>query len=70
VNKDSKKCPITKCRMMDKGCDEPFAGGIQIEDFEDFKIKAKTNFPEGRVSPVCVVCENIDSRVGIEINID
>jgi len=56
--------------MMDKGCDEPFAGGIQIEDFEDFKIKAKTNFPEGRVSPVCVVCENIDSRVGIEINID
>lgn len=55
---------------MDNDCDEPYAGGIEIEDFKDFMIKAKTNLPGGRVHPVCVVCENIDETVGIEINID
>jgi len=56
--------------MMDKECDEPFADGIEIENFEDFKIKSKTDFPGGRLSSVCVVCENIDEKVGIEIDID
>lgn len=56
--------------MMDNDCDEPFADGIEIEDFGEFRIRAKTDSPGGRVSPVCVVCENIDEIVGIEINID
>jgi hypothetical protein len=56
--------------MMDNDCDEPFTGGIEIENFKDFKIKAKTSFPGGRIHKVCVVCENIDMKVGIEINID
>lgn len=69
-NQDAKKCPITTCQMMDSDCDEPYTGGIAIDNFGDFKIKAKTSFPGGRVHPVCVVCENIDMKVGIEINID
>ena len=56
--------------MMDNDCDEPYTGGIDIDNFGDFKIKAKTSYPGGRVHPVCVVCENIDMKVGIEINID
>lgn len=56
--------------MMDNDCDEPFANGILIDNFGSFDIKAKTNFPNGRRSNVCVVCENIDEKVGIEITID
>ena len=55
---------------MDNDCDEPYAGGIEIENFKDFSIKAKTDFPPGRNSAVCIVCENIDERVGIEMIID
>jgi hypothetical protein len=56
--------------MMDNDCDEPFADGIEIDNYGSFNIKSKTNFPNGRISNVCVVCENIDERVGIEITID
>ena len=56
--------------MMDNDCDEPYAGGIEIENFGDYKIKAKTNFPQGRNARVCVVCENIDEKIGLEMMID
>ena len=32
-----------------------------------FKISAYTDFAEGWTDPVCVMCENIDEKVGIEI---
>jgi hypothetical protein len=56
--------------MKDNDCDEPYADGIEIENYLDFKIKAKTDFPGGRNSAVCIVCENIDEIVGIEMIID
>ena len=47
VNKDSKKCPITKCTMMDNDCDEPFVDEIGIENFAPFRINAKTDYDNG-----------------------
>jgi hypothetical protein len=49
--------------MMDNDCDEPYAGGIEIENFKDFSIKAKTNIPGGSNSAVCIVCSNKDEKV-------
>ena len=54
--------------MMDNGCDQPFIDGISIDD--KFRISAISNFIGGWKDPVCVVCENADDKVGIEITID
>ena len=70
VNKDAKKCPITKCTLMDNDCDEPFVDGIGIENFAPFRINAKTDFDNGWKKSVCIVCENIDEKVGLEMVID
>ena len=53
---------------MDNDCDQPFLDGITIDD--KFRISAITDFTSGWNDPVCVVCENKDEKVGIEITID
>lgn len=55
---------------MDNDCDEPYVNGIEISLVAPFNIIARTDYLFGRVEPVCIVCENIDERVGIEITID
>jgi hypothetical protein len=56
--------------MMDNDCDEPFVDEISIENIAPFRINAKTDYDNGWKKPVCVVCENIDEKVGIEMVID
>jgi hypothetical protein len=55
--------------MMDKDCDEPYVDNVGIVNLPPFRINAKTDYDNGWVKPVCVVCENIDEKVGIEMNI-
>ena len=56
--------------MMDNDCDEPFLNGIMIDNGAPFKISAYTDFPKGWKDPVCVMCENIDEKVAVEITVD
>jgi hypothetical protein len=42
--------------------------GIKIDN--KFRISAYADYIAGWKDPVCVVCENKDEKVGIEITID
>ena len=55
--------------MLDNDCDEPFVNGIMIDSEAPFRISAFTDFEKGWTDPVCVMCENIDEKVGVEVSI-
>ena len=55
---------------MDNDCDEPFVDDIGIENIPPFRIAARTDYVNGWEKAVCVVCENIDEKVGLEMTIN
>jgi hypothetical protein len=56
--------------MLDNDCDEPFVDNIGIENSAPFRINAKTDYDNGWKKPVCVVCENIDEKVAVEMTMN
>ena len=54
-----------KCEMYDKDCDMPFIDGISIDG--QFNISAVTDYIKGWSDPVCIMCQNKDEKVGIEL---
>ena len=55
--------------MMGADCQAPYLDGITISDKAPWTISAVSNYNLGWDDPVCIVCENEDKKVGVEMTI-
>lgn len=70
-NSDPEKCPLTNCTLRQPDCRQVYDDGIKVENsFGHFGIYAITNFPDGWVDPLCLICENKDEVVSVPITVD
>jgi len=55
---------------MGSDCQNPYLDGISVDSKAPYKINAVANYVVGWSDQVCLVCENVDQKVAIEITID
>jgi len=58
-NSDSSNCPVSSCKLLQKGCSGEYAGtNLKFEKVAPFDIKAKKNVEKGYDETVCISCTN------------
>lgn len=71
VNNDYKNCPLTNCSLKQPDCKQSYEDGIILDNRTSlFNISAITNFPDGWIDPLCLICENKDEIVSVQIEVD
>lgn len=70
INKDNQNCPVQKCEIRQPDCQSNYTGAIKIDNNAPFGILAVTDFPEGWINQVCLICENqnVTRSIQIEVN--
>ena len=69
-NSDSKNCPITSCSLKQPDCNQSYVFGISVDSRAPYGIFAITDFPDGWIDPLCLICENKDEIVSVQIEVD
>lgn len=70
TNKNSQNCPVTNCTLRQPNCVDDLNEGVFIDNKDPFGIFVVANYPDGWIDPMCLICENQNEVVAIEIVID
>ena len=70
TNKDQDNCPVINCTLKQPNCKDDYWDDVVIDNKDPFGIFIVANYPDGWIDPACLICENQNEVVAVEIVID
>ena len=70
TNSKIDSCPVGNCTLKQPNCVDDYNEGVFIDNKFPFGIFVVANYPDGWINPMCVICENQNEAVAIEIVMD
>ena len=70
TNSNTSSCPVSNCTVKQPNCVDDYTDGVFIDNKFPFGIFVISDYPDGWIDPICLICYNQNEAVSIEIAID